>query len=85
MSFFLFCSNVGPPYLLYNINRVPPKIRSLRVRQGGCDGRYRSSKSTKQLLPPKVLCVACNTQSAIRGTSSPAKIKDFRGPHKDIY
>ena len=25
---FLFCSNVGPPYLLYNINRVPPKIRS---------------------------------------------------------
>ena len=24
----------------------------LRVRQGDCDGRYRSAKSTKQLLPP---------------------------------
>ena len=28
----------------------------------------------------EVLCVACNTRSAIRGTSSPAKIRNFRGP-----
>ena len=31
---------------------VDRQSRCPRVRQGDCDGRYRSAKSTKQLLPP---------------------------------
>ena len=54
-----------------------------RVRQEGRKGQYRSAKLTGDFCLRGVLCVASNTRSAIRGTSSPAQIKICGDPKRN--
>lgn len=66
------------PSALTEIARTGHRDTRPRVRQGDCDSRYRSAKSTKQLLPP------LSSQIRICGDPNVLKKKSF-SPESRTY
>ena len=68
-----------PDFLVYG-------RRGTAMKKGICRGHYPLYAHQNSVLMvdtwmcSEILCVACNTRSAIRGTSSPTRIRNYWGP-----